>query len=132
MIVHHHTIVVATVSRRPAEINCGDLQDFLSNLVAEIGMQQLFDPIAIKGKYGFTGIIGIVTSHIAFHFFDSDQSLHFDVYSCKEYDLKALVDFVDRYWGIEKADVLFVERKHNLKTERYTYANGTLNKENQV
>ncbi len=132
MVVHHHAIIVATVRRRPAEIRCDDLRVFLSDLVKVIGMQALFEPIAINGKYGFTGIVGIVTSHIAFHFFDSDQSLHFDVYSCKEFDLRALLEFIDRYWSIEKADVLFVKRDQGPEVDRYTYVQNSLTKEVQV
>lgn len=132
MLVHHQTIVVATVRRSPAEILCDDLRAFLAELVEGIGMKTLFEPIAIHGRYGFTGIVGIVTSHIAFHFFDSDQSLHFDVYSCKEYDLQMLLKFIDRYWGIDKADILFVRRDEGPKIERYTYVQNSLIKEGYV
>ena len=129
MIVHHQTIIVATVHRRPTEISCAELRSFLSDLVEAIGMQALFEPIALNGKYGFTGVVGIVTSHIAFHFFESDQSLHFDVYSCKEYDVRSLVDFVDQYWDIDKADVLFIKRDSGPLVERYTYAQKALSKQ---
>ncbi len=129
MIVHHQTIIVATVGRQTPEITCDDLRAFLSNLVKSIGMQQLFEPIAIHGKYGFTGIVGIVTSHIAFHFFDSDQSLHFDVYSCKEYDLKQLMYSIDQYWKIQEADVLFLKRDEGPTVERYRYVQHSLNQE---
>lgn len=132
MIVHHQTVIVAKVKRRPEDINCDDLRTFLSDLVKEIGMQALFKPIAIDGKFGFTGIVGIVTSHIAFHFFDADQSLHFDVYSCKEYDLRELLDFIDTYWGIEKADVLFMRRDYGPEIEQYTYSHKALTKERRA
>jgi len=132
MIVHHHAIIVATVGRRPGEIHCDALRTFLSDLVKAIGMQALFEPIAIKGKYGFTGIVGIVTSHIAFHFFDSDQCLHFDVYSCKEFDIRALLEFIDRYWHVEKADILFVKRDQGPAVERYTYIQNLLTKETRL
>jgi len=59
MIVHIKTIVVATVRRKPPEIRCGDLSAFLSKLVKVIKMQALFEPIAIHGKFGFTGIVGL-------------------------------------------------------------------------
>ncbi|MDX6709060.1 MAG: release factor glutamine methyltransferase [Blastocatellia bacterium] len=126
MVIHHQSIIVARVRRTSEQITCEDLRVFLSTLVDRIGMQKLFEPIAIDGKFGFTGIVGIVTSHIAFHFFDSDQSLHFDIYSCKEYDLKAALGFIDEYWHIEKADVLFVERDHGPAVTRFSYSGGIL------
>lgn len=129
MIVHHQTIIVATVRRPSSEIRCEDLSEFLAGLVKAIGMQALFDPIAINGKYGFTGIVGIVTSHIAFHYYDQGQTLHFDVYSCKEYSLETLMEFIDRYWQIDKADVLFLKRDEGPSVERYSYFDRSLSKE---
>ena len=129
MIVHHHAVVIATVRKPSAEIRCEDIETFLSGLVDAIGMQKLFKPIAIHGKFGFTGIVGIVTSHIAFHYFDADRSLHFDVYSCKEYELTAVMSYLDQYWDIEKADVIFVVRDKGPTIEKYSYANRQLAKE---
>lgn len=126
MVVHHHTIIVAKVARKDPDIECGDLVTFLSDLVATIGMQELFKPIAIHGKYGFTGIVGIVTSHIAFHYFEEGSTLHFDVYSCKAYDLETLARFVDRYWHITSADILFIRRDHLESIKRYRFENGRI------
>lgn len=89
-------------------------------------MKELFKPIAIHGKYGFTGIVGIVTSHITFHYFDEGQILHFDVYSCKEYDIKTLTKFIDKYWGIEKVDILFINRDKLFPTKSYNFLAGKL------
>ncbi len=129
MIVHHHAIVVATVRRLTSEIRCEELETFLAGLVDAIGMQALFKPIAIHGKFGFTGIVGIVTSHIAFHYFDEDRSLHFDVYSCKPYDLQEVLKYLDQYWNIERADVIFLKRDEGPIIEKYTYHNHRLSKE---
>lgn len=132
MIVHHQTIVAATVRRKPSEIRCEDLSEFLSDLVKEIKMNALFEPIAIHGKFGFTGIVGIVTSHIAFHYFDEGQTLHFDAYSCKEYDLPALMSFLDKYWHIESADILFIKRDEGPRIDRFSYQNNKLEKQTQI
>ena len=121
MLVHHHVLVAAKVNRIPSEITCADLQSFLTQLVKDIGMQALFEPIAINGKYGFTGIVGIVTSHIAFHYFDLDQTLHLDVYSCKEYNLPSLMDSIDRYWRIAHATIMFVDRGDALACTKFTF-----------
>jgi len=128
MIVHHQCIVVAKVRRTTVDIDCDSLRAFLSGLVISIEMQQLFDPIAIHGKFGFTGIVGIVTSHIAFHYFDADESLHLDVYSCKPYDLTRLMAYVDDYWKIDRADVLFIRRDEGPALDRFVYIDRTLRK----
>lgn len=121
MVVHHHAIVIASVQRKPREINLSSLRAFLSNLVDEIRMEKLFEPIAVHGKYGYTGIAGIVTSHIAFHYFETEQVLHLDVYSCKEYNLNTLMEFLDDYWKIRKADVIFLERDKGPKLKQHRY-----------
>lgn len=126
MVIHYHTIIVARVHKKTSEINCGDLSCFLLELVKEIDMQKLFNPISIKGKYGFTGIVGIVTSHIAFHYFEKDQTLHFDVYSCKQYNLKTLIEFIDKYWGIKQADILFIDRDQLFYNKNYNFSAGKL------
>ncbi|TWT40530.1 S-adenosylmethionine decarboxylase [Phycisphaerae bacterium RAS1] len=126
MIVHQHGIVIATVARRPDEITCDDLRAFLSGFVRAIDMTQLFEPIAIKGKFGFTGIVGIVTSHIAFHYFDEGQTLHFDVYSCKSYHLRAVLRQLDAFWRVESADVLLIQRDTGPSVRRFRYASGDL------
>ena len=121
MLVHDHTLVVATVRKSVNEISCDSLVKFMKDLVHGLAMQALFEPIAIRGKFGFTGIVGIVTSHIAFHYFDKDRTLHFDVYSCKEYDLEWLTGYLDSYWGFERASVIFVSRERDLAVTRYEW-----------
>lgn len=128
MIVHHHLIIVAKVSKKPDEITCPDICSFLSDLVSEIKMNKIFEPIAIDGKFGFTGVVGIVTSHIAFHYYDFDQTLHFDVYSCKAYNIEKVLKFVDAYWNIVSADVIFLKRDKGLEITRYKYSNEKLHR----
>jgi S-adenosylmethionine decarboxylase len=108
------------VDRKPEEINCDDLRTFLSELVEHIKMNALFEPIAIDGKFGFTGMVGIVTSHIAFHYYDGDSSLHLDVYSCKAYDLEQLVKFINAYWRIVEGQVIFIDRDNTPSISKYS------------
>lgn len=126
VIVHHHTIITAKVSLEPEDITCAKIVVFLNDLVAAIEMQKIFEPIAIDGKFGFTGVVGIVTSHIAFHYFDQDRSLQFDVYSCKEYNIQLLLKKIDEFWGIEYADVLFLERDRALRQRTFVFKHGQL------
>ncbi|MEZ5358283.1 MAG: S-adenosylmethionine decarboxylase [Candidatus Zixiibacteriota bacterium] len=125
-IIHQHTIIYAKVKKLPSEVTCQGITDFLNQLVDSIGMKKIFDPIAIDGKFGFTGMVGIVTSHIAFHYFDSDQSLQFDVYSCKEYDLNKLMVFLDSYWKFETADILVTNRERGLSTKKFIFQNARI------
>ena len=121
MVVHHHTLIIAKVLIDPKKLNCNGIQKMLSRLVEKTNMKKLFEPIAIHGKYGYTGTVGIVTSHMAFHYFETEQALHFDVYSCMEYNLNSLLGFLDSYWKIDQADVIFIERDKGPKMRNYKY-----------
>ena len=127
MIVHQHSIIDAIVARSPERTTPTQMRDFLSDLVRALGMQKLFEPIAIHGRFGFTGIVGIVTSHIAFHYFDEDKSLHFDIYSCKSYDLGSVMERIDDFWDVESATVIVLDRLIT-SIERYSYSARTLQK----
>lgn len=128
-IVHHHLIIMAKVGKKTEEISCPDIELFLSALVNKIDMKKIFEPIAINGKFGFTGVVGIVTSHITFHYFDSDQSLHFDIYSCKKFDIKSVIDFLDSFWDIKSADMIFIIRDRGPQIKKYKYNGKNLEKD---
>ena len=130
MVVHQHSVIDAVVARLPEHTTCAEMRAFLADLVDAIGMQRLFDPIAIDGKYGFTGIVGIVTSHIAFHYFEEDRSLHFDVYSCKAYELEKVMRHIDEFWQVEDASIVVVDRSDTTAV-RYSYKGNTLLKETE-
>ncbi len=130
MVVHHHLIVIAKVNTAADSVNCDSLNNMLSELVKEIRMNKLFEPIVVYGKYGYTGIAGIVTSHIAFHYFENEKTLHLDVYSCKEYDLGIVMNFLDSFWNVDKADVVFIERDHGPKITEMAYVGKKLLKRN--
>ena len=126
MIVHNHLIIVAQTRRAKEDISCENICTFLSELVDLIKMNKIFEPIAVDGKFGFTGIVGIVTSHIAFHYYDFDQTLHFDVYSCEEYDIDTVLEFVDLYWKIKTAELVFIKRDKGPEITQYIYDGNVL------
>lgn len=127
-LVHVHTLVNATVAREASDIRCDELREFLSGLIKAIEMQALFEPIALQGKYGFTGVAGIVTSHIAFHYFTENRMLQLDVYSCKEYDVSKLMETISEYWSITKAEILVVDRAKRFVTRHYSHDGRVLRK----
>lgn len=125
--VHHHTLLIADCTRDPDDDALSDdLRTFLVELINRLGMHVLIQPIVQYGRYGFTGLAGIVTSHIAFHYFSSTRTLQLDVYSCKEYDLNQLIEFVDSFWSIQKANLLFIRRDTEFNCRSFLYTNGQL------
>jgi len=112
-LVHHHFIYQAKVGRtdlgEDAELL---LRKFLYNLVKEIDMQVLIDPIfKFSDNDAWTGLIGIVTSHISFHYWTVEQYVQLDIYSCKEFDVEKAKYFVDLFWKAEDQKTIFINRE---------------------
>jgi S-adenosylmethionine/arginine decarboxylase-like enzyme len=74
-------------------------------------MQILIPPqVAFSHQKAWTGLVGIVTSHISFHFWTIEGYLQLDIYSCKRFDIPKTVTFLDNFWKSENKKVLFIER----------------------
>lgn len=112
-LIHHHLIYQAKVGRTDLGENAESvLKDFLYNLVNEIDMQVLIDPVfKFSHNDAWTGIIGIVTSHISFHYWTVEQYVQLDIYSCKEFDLEKAKDFLDLFWQASDQKILFINRE---------------------
>ncbi len=112
-LVHHHFIYQAKVGRKDLGENAEqELKYFLYSLVKEIDMQVLIDPVTkFSHAQAWTGLIGIITSHISFHYWTIEQYVQMDIYSCKEFDINKAKEFLDKFWLASEQKVLFVNRK---------------------
>ncbi len=112
-LVHHHLIYQATVNRPDLSENSGaELVKFLTDIVSLIEMQILIPPhVAYSNQKAWTGIVGIVTSHISFHYWTKEKHLQLDIYSCKKFDVAKVIVFLDTYWKSKNTKVLFIERE---------------------
>lgn len=111
-IIHHHLIYQSKVNRTDiGEDSNHTLEMFLYDLVAEIEMQILIHPqVALSHQKAWTGIVGIVTSHISFHYWTIEKYLQLDIYSCKEFDVNKTILFLNHFWKSEEVKTLFIER----------------------
>lgn len=112
-IIHHHLIYQSKVNRSDLNRNSGEiLERFLYDLVEQIGMQILIHPqVAFSHQKAWTGIVGIVTSHISFHYWTVEKRLQLDIYSCKEFDVSRAIHFLNSFWESEDVRTLFIERE---------------------
>ncbi len=112
-IVHHHLIYQARVGNDELGANSEEiLKRFLYDLLDEIEMNCLI-PAKLKfsKQKAWTGIVGIITSHIAFHFWTIEQYVQLDIYSCKPFDKQKAVTFLNRFWKANDVKVLFINRE---------------------
>ena len=82
---HKHILINARVNNSLGSTE--DAVSFLKDLVERVGMKILMGPHATyvdtPGNKGVTAIVGIETSHIAFHVWDEEvpAKLQFDLYT---------------------------------------------------
>ena len=63
---------------------------------------------------GVTAIVGIETSHIAFHVWDevTPARLQFDLYTCGSLDKEVVIEAVKERFGVVSADYRIYDREH--------------------
>jgi S-adenosylmethionine/arginine decarboxylase-like enzyme len=65
------------------------------------------------GNKGVTAIVGIETSHIAFHVWDEEvpAKLQFDLYTCGSLDKDVVIEAVKERFGVVSADYRIFDRE---------------------
>jgi S-adenosylmethionine/arginine decarboxylase-like enzyme len=112
-IVHQHLIYQAKVEGVYYGENSEDkLRDFMNELLEVIDMECLI-PAQFKFSHqkAWTGIIGVITSHVAFHYWTEEKYIQLDIYSCKKFDRKKAVEFINNFWQSSDEKVLFLDRE---------------------
>ena len=119
MVEHRHFIVRAEVDHPFVDPEV--TKDWLRRLVAAIGMNITasggphVDYVDVTGNSGIAGIVMIETSHCAIHVWDKAEPplVQMDVYSCKCFDTKIVLDFLEEMKPT-KVEKMIVDRKNVL------------------
>jgi S-adenosylmethionine/arginine decarboxylase-like enzyme len=111
---HKHLILNAYVNNPiNDEESC---KKFLLDLTKIVEMDVLIDPVAkycdIPGNEGVTGTIVITTSHMSIHVWPQEENsyIRMDIYSCKDFDEKKVVDFVDETMNVTAYGTMLIDR----------------------
>ena len=112
---HQHFIFQGNVNIKNIDQGSKDLlKKFLLNLVKEINMEVLIDPQVAYSKFNaWTGMIGIVTSHVTFHYWEEEGYLQLDIYSCKKFEPETIVSFLKKFWNSSNEKILSINREPN-------------------
>jgi S-adenosylmethionine/arginine decarboxylase-like enzyme len=113
MLVHHHFIYQAQVDREDLNQDAEKkLIQHLHDIVELIQMHILIEPqVAFSHQLAWTGFVGIITSHVSFHYWTKEKYLQLDVYSCKSFDKNLLQEFLTNYWNASEIKSLFINRE---------------------
>ncbi len=89
----------------------------LDDIPGMLGMRKLTTPqIAFcqspnrQGNWGISGFVMIYESHIALHTWPENGYVSMDVYSCKDFDDKKVVQLLQDHWGATKMSVNVIAR----------------------
>lgn len=111
---HKHLILNAIVNHPiNDEKTC---EKFLNDLVEIVDMEVLVPASAkycdIPGNEGVTGTVIITTSHMSIHIWPQKPKpyIRMDVYSCKDFDHKKVINYVDICMGIKESDCVLIDR----------------------
>jgi S-adenosylmethionine decarboxylase len=91
----------------------------LNDLPDAIGMTKIIQPYVfpysglVPEDKGITGVVVIAESHITFHSFTEKDYFFFDIFSCKHFDVDAVVDYIVKAFGVKSYE------KHHASRGRY-------------
>lgn len=111
-IVHHHLLFQAKVGVLIGENDGARLEKFLHEFLDVIDMKCLISPrLAFSHQAAWTGIMGIVTSHIAFHYWTKERYLQLDIYSCRTFDQEKAIRYIRAFWDTRDERYLLIDRE---------------------
>ncbi len=102
---------------------CGQLDhcySYLDNLVDFLGMQKQTPPSIFRtdrksfpDKAGLSGWVPLAESSVVIHTLSKNNFISIDIYSCKEFDPKKVIEFTRKYFEPRKLEKRFILRgKH--------------------
>ena len=90
------------------------IKQFVETLVPKIGMKAFGGPLIIKfgsgAAQGYTLCQLIETSNITAHFAEEDNSMYFDLFSCKEFDKDLVTALINQFFSPKEVVVDLWER----------------------
>ena len=99
---------------------CDDIAlcyDFLDKIVDFIEMEKQGEPAIFRtdeqrfpGKDGLSGWVPLAESSIVIHTLSLNNYISLDVYSCKMFDIKKVIEFIKKWFSPDKIDSQFIKR----------------------
>lgn len=113
----YHLIVNARNCRPTAIRSAGLITDFTKTLVKKIDMVPYGEPQVVLfgtgNKKGYTLVQLIETSNICAHFTEETNDMYLDVFSCKPFQSKDVLEVMQTYFDPKHTDSLLLRRDAN-------------------
>ena len=97
------------------------LFETLNELPEKINMRKIGFPHIAQFKdekiAGISGIIMVVESHISIHTYPKKEFISMDVYSCKQFDCKKVINLIKNIYKIKKLEINIIDRGKNFPVD---------------
>lgn len=113
---HKHFIVRAEVKNTPLLQDLSFIENWMSELIEEIGMVVLIEPQAVYcdkiNNRGVTAIAALSTSSTTLHIWDEVDPavIQFDLYSCKSFDKNSVLTAINAF-GLMNYEYYIIDRE---------------------
>tara|TARA_Y100000034_G_scaffold78667_1_gene94516 strand:+ start:1535 stop:1972 length:438 start_codon:yes stop_codon:yes gene_type:complete len=92
------------------------IRDLILDLVDVVEMNAISEPLVIyheaddEDESGVTGVVILAESNVTIHTYPSKKWFALDIYSCNEFDVDKVVEFLKESFGLRKHDVKILKR----------------------
>ena len=110
-------------------VNNKFIYNLLNSLPDRFSMLKLHLPYVVewKDKFsntpGLSGFVMIAESHISVHTFPEQNYAFFDIFSCRHFETKPIVDYLKKQFNSNKATVNIIERGKNFNVKPSSLSN---------
>lgn len=89
----YHLLVDCYSNKEYDKVN---IKNMIYDIIKHCDMKIMNDIVFVdfEGENAFTGFVVIAESHISIHTYPEKESITIDVYSCKDFDYKFILDLI--------------------------------------
>ena len=121
-ILHNHLLMNGLAYQPPRNVD--SVKEWLTNLVAKIGMKVVSGPhahyVESEGSRGITAGVFIETSHITFHVWDEEvpARIQFDLYTCSTLPIATVLGECEKYFDLVDYQYVVLDRDDGFVIEK--------------
>jgi S-adenosylmethionine decarboxylase len=92
------------------------IRDFILDLIEVVKMNAISEPMVIyheaddEKESGVTGVVILAESNITIHTYPTKKWFALDIYSCNEFDIDKIVEFLKKSFGLGKFETKILKR----------------------